>query len=74
MTSTLFQIETNPTRNERLIQKFSEHCESYPLIQCYKNKLLLNCGYSEEVENIISNIEIKFIKSEELPWWLELID
>ena len=70
----IFQTETNPTRNERLIKKFSEHCDKISIIECYKNKLLLNCGYSKEVEEIISTIEKKFIESESLPWWLDLID
>ena len=74
MTTPLFQSEESPTRNERLIQKFSEHCDRFPIIQCYKNKLLLNCGYTKEVEEIIIKIESKFIESEQLPWWLELID
>ena len=74
MKSPLFQIETTPTREEILVKKFSENCESYPITQCYKNKLLLNCGYSKEVEELILEIVNKFFESEELPWWLELID
>ena len=70
----LFQLETTPTRNERLIKKFSEHCDKYPIIQCYKNKLEFNCKYNIEVEKIISDIEKKFIESEQLPWWLNLLD
>lgn len=70
----LFQIEESPTRNERLLKLFSKHCENFSIIQCYKNKLFLNCGYSKEVEKIINEIENKFINNEQLPWWLELID
>ena len=74
MVQPLFQSEESPTRDERLIQMFSQHCDSFPIIQCYKNKLLLNCGYTKEVEKIITEIESKLIESEQLPWWLELID
>ena len=70
----LFQIETQPTRNERLLKKFSENCDKYPIIQCYKNKLYYNCKYNIEVENIIDEIEKKFIENEKLPWWLDLLD
>ena len=70
----LFDIETNPTRKDRLVSKFSENCDRYPIIQCYKNKLEYNCKYNIDVENIISEIENKFIESEQLPWWLDLID
>lgn len=70
----LFQSEENPTRNEKLLKLFSEHCENFSIIQCYKNKLFYNCGYSKEVEKIITEIENNFIESEQLPWWLELID
>ena len=70
----LFQLETTPSRNERLIKKFSEHCDKYSIIQCYKNKLEFNCKYSTDVEKIISDIESKFIESEQLPWWLNLLD
>ena len=74
MRNSLFEIETNPTRNEKLIKLFSENCSSYPIIQCYKNKLIYNCKYNIEVEKKINEIEKKIIHLEELPWWLEFID
>lgn len=70
----LFQIETSPTHNDRLIKKFSEHCDKYPIVQCYKNKLYYKCKYNIEVENIIKEIEKNFIDQEQLPWWLDIID
>ena len=70
----LFEIETNPTWKDRLVSKFSENCDKYPIVQCYKNKLEYNCKYNIDVEKIISEIENKFIESEQLPWWLDLID
>lgn len=71
---TLFDLEMDPTRSERLLQKFSENCSKHQIIQCYKNKLEYNCKYNIDIENIISEIENKFIESEQLPWWLDLID
>ena len=70
----IFTPETNPSRNERLVRKFSENCDRYHVVQCYKNKLEYNCKYNIEIENIISEIENKFIESEQLPGWLDLID
>ena len=70
----LFDLETTPTYHERLMRKFKNFCENYAIVQCYKNKLEYNCKYNIDVENIISEIENKFIESEQLPWWLNLID
>ena len=70
----IFNLETTPTYHERLVRKFSEKCDKYHIVQCYKNKLEYNCKYNIDIENIISEIENKFIESEQLPWWLDLID
>lgn len=58
----------------RLVKKFELNCNNYQIIQCYKNKLEYNCKYNSDVENLISEIESNFIESEQLPWWLDLID
>ncbi len=71
---TLFQVEKSPTRLERRVNKFKTFCDQEAIIKCYENKLIYNCSYSIEVEEIIKKIEIHFSQSEELPWWLDLID
>ena len=50
----LFDIEKEPTLNQRLLKEFSKRCDNFAIVQCYKNKLELNCKYNIEVEEIIS--------------------
>lgn len=67
----LFDIEKEPTLNQRLLKEFSKRCDNFAIVQCYKNKLELNCKYNIEVEELISKFSDGL---EELPWWLNLID
>lgn len=71
---TVLFTRTCHTRNQMLIEKFSALADRFSIIKCYENKLFYNCSYSKEVEEVIKKIEDKIIESENIPWWIDLID
>ena len=55
---------------DRLLETFKTRCDDPVLYMCYKNKLVYNCRYNQEIEDSLASL----MKGTEPPWWTEHID
>lgn len=72
----MIQFYIDEKKFERLLSKFKNNCGNDEIIfKCYKNKLELNCGYSQEIEDKIKKIcDVAHKDEPDVPWWVELLD
>ena len=73
----LFEID--PDKNEKLFKKFETFLKKRKLINekvilnCYKNKIELNCGYGSDIHSVIIDIESEMADVDP-NWWIDLLD
>ena len=70
----------DPNKNIRMVSLFRELCDeceiknSYVLSMCYKNRIELNCKYSQQIEKILDTIHTLVMKREGPEHWVSLLD